>query len=73
MSLARILGLAVSAKTGAISNHGTGKYQHLFDRYKNLKAVPTAVVRPCKASALAGTMEAAGVKLIHPILVGPKA
>ena len=54
-----------------MSNRGTGKYEQLLERCRNLEAVPTAVVHPCEASALAGAMEAAGEGLIRPILVGP--
>lgn len=54
-----------------MSNRGTGKYEQLLDRCRNLEAIPTAVAHPCKASALAGAMEAAGENLNRPILVGP--
>jgi phosphotransacetylase len=54
-----------------MSNPGTGKYEQLLERCKDLEAIPTAVVHPCEASALAGAMEAAGKGLIRPILVGP--
>ena len=56
-----------------MSNRGSGKYEQLLDRCKNLEAIPTAVVHPCKASALAGAMESADKGLIRPILVGPAA
>ena len=52
---------------------GTGKYEQLLAKCKNLAPVPTAVVHPCERSALAGAMEAASYGLIAPILVGPKA
>ncbi len=51
---------------------GTGKYEQLLERCKDLEPVPTAVAHPCGASALAGAMEAAAEGLIRPILVGPK-
>jgi phosphotransacetylase len=54
-----------------MSNRGTGKYEQLLERCRNLEAIPTAVAHPCEASALAGAMEAAGKGLIRPILVGP--
>jgi len=54
-----------------MSNRGTGKYEQLLERCRNLEAIPTAVAHPCEASALAGAMEAAGEGLIRPILVGP--
>jgi phosphotransacetylase len=54
-----------------MSDRGTGKYEKLLERCTNLEAIPTAVVHPCEASALAGAMEAAAKGLIRPILVGP--
>jgi len=53
------------------SKTGTGKYEAVLERCKNLEAVPTAVAHPCEASALAGALEAGEHKLIVPILVGP--
>ncbi len=50
---------------------GTGKYEQILERCKNLKAIPTAVVHPCEESALAGAVEAANLGIIIPILVGP--
>ena len=52
---------------------GTGKYEQLLARCSPLAAVPTAVVHPCEATALAGALEAAALGLIVPILVGPAA
>jgi phosphotransacetylase len=56
-----------------MSTRGTGKYGQLLERCQRLEAIPTAVAHPCKASALAGAMEAAEEDLIRPILVGPTA
>src|ERR1044071_1296619 len=50
---------------------GTGKYERLLERCRDLEPVPTAVVHPCEATALAGAVEAARKGLIEPILVGP--
>ena len=50
---------------------GTGKYERLLERCKHLAPVPTAVVHPCEATALAGAIEAGSRGLIDPILVGP--
>jgi phosphate acetyltransferase len=55
------------------STTGTGKYERLIERCKQLDPVPTAVAHPCEKSALAGAMEAAELGLITPILVGPAA
>ena len=49
--------------------HGTGKYEQLLVRCRDLAPVPTAVAHPCEKSAL----EAAAQGLITPILVGPAA
>jgi phosphotransacetylase len=56
-------------------NHqaGTGKYEQLLTRCKNLAPVPTAVAHPCDATSLAGAVEAWKLGLIEPILVGPVA
>jgi phosphate acetyltransferase len=50
---------------------GTGKYEKLLERCRGWAPIPTAVVHPCEATALAGAMEAAEKGLIEPILVGP--
>jgi phosphotransacetylase len=50
---------------------GTGKYERLLERCKNLAPVPTAVAHPCEGTALTGAIEAAQAGLIAPILVGP--
>lgn len=51
---------------------GTGKYEQMLTKCKNLKPVPTAVAHPCEESALSGAIEAANLGLIVPILVGPR-
>jgi phosphate acetyltransferase len=50
---------------------GTGKYEVLLERCRNLEPVPTAVAHPCEETALAGAVEAGEKGLIRPILVGP--
>jgi phosphotransacetylase len=52
---------------------GTGKYEQLLARCRNLDPIPTAVAHPCEEHALAGAIEAAEHRLIAPILVGPAA
>ena len=52
---------------------GTGKYENLLERCRQLKPIPTAVVHPCEETALAGAIEAGAKGLIVPILVGPAA
>ncbi len=52
---------------------GTGKYEQLLVKCRNLEPVPTAVVHPCEQSALAGAIDAGAQGLITPILVGPAA
>src|SRR5690348_7930067 len=50
---------------------GTGKYERLLARCEFLAPIPTAVVHPCEATALAGAVEAAQKGLIAPLLIGP--
>jgi phosphate acetyltransferase len=52
---------------------GTGKYERLLARCKNLDPIPTAVAHPCEATALSGAVEAYQQGLIVPLLVGPAA
>jgi len=52
---------------------GTGKYEQLLERCRNLDPVPTAVAHPCDESSLSGALEAGQKGLIKPILVGPEA
>ena len=49
------------------------KYEKLLEVCKSLPATPTAVAHPCDESSLRGAVDAARLKLIEPILVGPKA
>ena len=39
---------------------------------RNMKPIPTAVAHPCEESALSGAVEAANLRIIIPILVGPR-
>jgi phosphate acetyltransferase len=55
----------------AVPKTGTGKYELLLERCKDLHPIPTAVAHPCDATSLSGAMEAAQKGLIEPILVGP--
>ena len=48
------------------------KYERLLDRCKALPATPTAVAHPCDETSLKGAVEAAELKLLLPILVGPR-
>jgi phosphate acetyltransferase len=52
---------------------GTGKYEQLLVRCRNLDPIPTAVAHPCESTALIGALEAGEKGLITPILVGPAA
>lgn len=47
-------------------------YQSLLQLCKSIPPVPTAVVHPCDRVALEGAIDAAGLGLIEPILVGPE-
>jgi phosphotransacetylase len=55
------------------SETGTGKYELLLARCRNLEPITTAVAHPCDASALTGAIDAAANGLITLILVGPAA
>ena len=56
-----------------MTNPGTGKYEQLLQRCRDLPPVPTAVAYPCEETALAGAIDAGAKGLITPILVGPAA
>jgi phosphate acetyltransferase len=49
------------------------KYERLIAHCQRLEPVATAVVHPCDESSLRGAIEAAELKLLKPILVGPRA
>jgi phosphate acetyltransferase len=49
------------------------KYQRLIDFCRTLPPTPTAVAHPCDESSLRGAVDAARLRLIAPILVGPRA
>ncbi|NGZ11474.1 MAG: phosphate acetyltransferase [Nitrospira sp. LK70] len=60
--------------TGTTENsehRGTGKYEALLARCKDMAAVPTAVAHPCDDASLGAVVEAAEAGIITPILVGP--
>ena len=52
---------------------GREKYQRLIEVAATAGAVTTAVAHPCDEASLEGAVEAARLKLIVPILVGPAA
>ena len=49
------------------------KYQRLIDAAAAAGTIPTAVAHPCDEVSLKGAIEAARLRLIEPILVGPQA
>ena len=49
------------------------KYRHLIERAQHLTPVPTAVAHPCDETSLQAAVQAAGLGLIAPVLVGPAA
>jgi len=56
-----------------IVHTGTGKYEKILERCRDLEPVPTSVAYPCDETSLAGAIDAAAQGLITPILVGPAA
>ncbi len=48
------------------------KYQRLLDRCKAFQPATTAVAHPCDEASLKGAIEAADLRLLVPILVGPQ-
>ena len=48
------------------------KYERLLELCKMLAPTPTAVAHPCDETSLRGTLEAAALGLLAPILVGPR-
>lgn len=62
-----------TSRESAVKNAqtGTGKYEELLKKCKELEPIPTAVAHPCEATALAGAIEAGDLGLIKPIVVGP--
>jgi phosphotransacetylase len=61
----------VTGTTENAERRGTGKYELLLARCKNMKAVATAVAHPCDEVSLSAAVEAARAGIITPILVGP--
>jgi phosphate acetyltransferase len=53
------------------ANRGTGKYEELLARCKDMAPVATAVAHPCDDASLGAVVEAAQAGIIAPILVGP--
>lgn len=47
-------------------------FQRLIAKVKGMPATPTAVAHPCDESSLAGAVDAAGLGIVTPILVGPR-
>jgi len=51
--------------------HGTGKYERLLARCKDVPSIATAVAHPCDDTSLFAVVEAARAGIIQPILCGP--
>jgi phosphate acetyltransferase len=56
-----------------ITDKPHAKYDRLIASAKRVAAAKTVVVHPCDETSLRGPVEAAELKIIQPILVGPKA
>jgi phosphate acetyltransferase len=52
-------------------DHPHQRYRRLLDAAQNLPPLTTAVAHPCDRFSLEGAVEAARLRLIEPILVGP--
>jgi phosphate acetyltransferase len=48
------------------------KYERLLDRCKSLPPTPTAIAHPCDKTSIQGAIEAGELRLLTPILVGPR-
>jgi phosphotransacetylase len=58
-------------RTEVADERGTGKYEQLLARCREMAAVPTAVAHPCDDASLGAAVEAGRAGIIAPILVGP--
>jgi len=56
----------------AVSGNTHEKFHQLIDNAQKHDPVKVAVAHPCDESSLRGVVEAAGLRLIQPILVGPQ-
>lgn len=61
----------VTRTTENTERRGTGKYEALLTRCKDMAAVPTAIAHPCDGASLSAVVESAVAGIISPILVGP--
>ena len=50
---------------------GTGKYERLLARVKEVPAISAAIAHPCDDASLVAVIEAARAGILRPILVGP--
>jgi phosphate acetyltransferase len=59
------------AALGPVGGPPQSKYERLIARAKEVPAATTVVVHPCDETSLRGAVDAAGIGIIKPILVGP--
>jgi phosphate acetyltransferase len=52
-------------------SRGTGKYERVLARCKDIPAITAAVAHPCDDASLGAVIEAARAGILRPILVGP--
>src|SRR5206468_2097761 len=52
-------------------SRGTGKYERVLARCKDIPAITAAVAHPCDDASLGAAIEAARAGILRPILVGP--
>jgi len=65
--------MSVLEAPAAQSRNDHAKFHKLVAKAQTHPPAPTAVAHPCDQTSLEGAVEAAKLKLIKPILVGPKA
>lgn len=64
---------SIQANDMPTAGDSRGKYERLIAKARQFSPVATAVAHPCDESSLKGALDAAGLGLIKPVLVGPAA
>lgn len=64
---------SIQANDMPTAGDSRGKYERLIAKARQFSPLATAVAHPCDESSLKGALDAAGLGLIKPVLVGPAA